>query len=272
MRNALVLALLCATALCACDKGGDEAKGPPPGAPPLLAGPDEGAKPGDPGYVEGYSKGQQTAADAPVSATVVGGPAAAAPAGAPGARPAGAGAPRVAAVAPDGSKALRKPGLWQITSTTSGPPPAARPGGGAPGGGRPGGFGGGGNGTLCVTAESEATRGVLTSRGGPDCVPKVGHNGSTWTLSSTCVNEFQGNSVTRSTSETLTGDLNAKYTLKTTTTTSGAPAEMAQMNATRTTTQSGTWKGACPAGQVGGDFTGADGQKRNLLQGGGGRG
>jgi hypothetical protein len=54
--------------------------------------------------------------------------------------------------------------------------------------------------------------------------------------------------------------------LKSTRTVSGAPRP--EMNRSTTTTVEAAYKGACPAGQKGGDLT-ADGRTVNLLAGGG---
>jgi hypothetical protein len=282
MRKTLIIALMCAASVAACKKAEDASGGPAVGAPPLLAGVDEGAKPGDPGYVAGVSRG-----------TTDGTTMAAAP----------------APVAADGSRPLRKAGLWQLTTVSTGGPAfggagGGRPGGpnggpaggeargpGAPGGagsggfsgGRPGGAGGPGGGfaggppgpvTLCVDAESEAVRGVFSAgRTAPGCEPKLAKAGKGWSASFTCNQDIQGQSVKRVGSQSLSGDLSSKYTVHGTTTISGATGDMARMNSVRTTTVTGVYKGACPAGQRGGDQTGADGQTRNILtaQGGGRR-
>ena len=68
------------------------------------------------------------------------------------------------------------------------------------------------------------------------------------------------------TSASLTGDLASKYTMRSKRTVSGAPRE--EMNRSTTTTVNATYKGACPAGQKGGDLT-VNGNTTNLLAGGG---
>jgi len=267
MRKTLILALMCAASLAACNKDdGSVNVGPEPGAPPLLAGIDEGAKPGDPGYDPNVSTGNAL----PKAAGAAAGPA----------------APRVAAAAPDGSRPVRKAGLWQITRTsTGGPPPGAfgggggrpggAPGGGGPGAGAPGGAAGAGRGpqgpqgpeNLCVDAASEAIRGVFAAPRGQDCTPKLTKTAKGWSQSYTCSNPGRdGATMTTSSNETLTGDLNTRYTVSGTNKVSGG-----DLNFTRTTTVTGVYKGACPAGQKGGDMTDASGQTRNILQGGGGR-
>jgi hypothetical protein len=286
MRKTLIIALMCAASLAACKKAEDATGGPEAGAPPLLAGIDEGAKPGDPGYVAGISKGT---ADGTTMAAV---------------------APAPAPAAADGSRPTRKAGLWQITTVSTGGPTFGGPGGGRPGGaapaagqaggeargasapgaapgagfggGRPGGAGGGFAGgppgpvTLCIDTASEAVRGVFsTGRAAPGCEPKLAKSGKGWSASYTCTQDIQGQSVKRVGAQSLSGDLSSKYTVHGTTTTSGATGEMERINSTRTTTSTGVYKGACPSGQHGGDQTNADGATRNILTapaGGGRRG
>lgn len=287
MRKTLIIGLMCAASVAACKKADDTAQGPAPGAPPLVAGVDEGAKPGDPGYVAGVSTGT---ADGTTLAA----------------------APAPAAV--DGSRPLRKAGLWQITTVSTGAPGPGGPGlgGGRPGGpggdfggsaggqrgpggsgGRPDAAGGGGQArgpggagggfagpqgpvTLCVDADSEAIRGVFSAgRPAPGCEPKLEKKTKGWSASFTCTQDIQGQTVKRVGNQTLSGDLNSKYTVHGTTTISGATGEMARMNSVRTTTVTGVYKGDCPSGQRGGDQTGPDGQTRNILTapaGGGRRG
>jgi len=130
-----------------------------------------------------------------------------------------------------------------------------RPGGGEGGGGRPGGFQGGGG-----------------AGGGqtPCPPPKISKAGAGWSSTSTCKREFGDSAMTIVTKDNLTGDLQAKYSLKATRTVSGAPRP--EMNRSTTTTVNGVYKGACPAGQKGGDLT-VDGATTSLMQGGGrGRG
>jgi hypothetical protein len=128
--------------------------------------------------------------------------------------------------------------------------------------------------TLCVDDNSEAVRGVFAVQRVPGCDPKLAKAGKGWSSSFSCTQDMQGQTIKRSGVQTLSGDLSSKYTVKGTTTISGATGDMARMNSTRTTTTTGAYKGACPAGQTGGDQTSADGQTRNILSqgnGGGGR-
>jgi hypothetical protein len=119
--------------------------------------------------------------------------------------------------------------------------------------------------TLCVDAASEETRGVFIVQRVPGCSPKLAKSGKGWISSFTCTQNIQDQTIKRSGSQTLSGDLDSKYTVRGTTTISGATGDMARMNSTRTTTVTGVYKGACPAGQTGGDQTGSDGQTRNIL-------
>jgi hypothetical protein len=251
MRKTLLIAMMCAASVTACKKPESTAGGPEAGAPPLLAGVDEGAKPGDPGYVAGVSRG-----------TADGATLAAAP----------------APTAVDGSRPVRKSGLWQLTTVSTGGPAPGGPGdfggAGGPGGGGQargpggGGFAGGPQGpvTLCVDANSEAVRGVFSAgRATPGCDPKLEKKGKGWSASFTCTQDIQGQTIKRVGNQTLTGDLNSRYTVHGATTMSGASGDLARMNSARTTTITGVYKGECPSGQRGGDQTGADGQTRNVL-------
>jgi hypothetical protein len=234
MRNTLVVALIAASALAACDRaaeGGDQQgltnwqK-----APPLRAGVDEGATPAPEG--------------APAVA-VAGTDAAAAPAAAAASIPAAAA----------GSVPVRKAGLWKTTVNT--------------------GRGGAQTGELCVDDQSELRRGVFAQTGGgraggQGCTPRIAKQGANWTYSMSCTRNFGDASMKMSSSQTLTGDLTKSYQLKGTTTTSGGPNE--DMNGSRNISASGTYVGPCPAGMRPGDFKGADGQVRNVMQQGQGRG
>jgi hypothetical protein len=234
MRNALVVALVCASALCACSKKTEEQgltnwqK-----APPLLAGVDEGAN-GEPGVPAAAASGSEAA---PVAAGASGTGGAAANGGA---NTGAARTPPPPAAA--GTVPVRKAGLWQTTMDQGRGPQS---------------------GTLCVSAESELRRGVFGGGRGPGCEPKIAKAGAGWTSKVSCTREFGDNVIKMSSSETLTGDLNVRYSIKGTSTTSGSGRE--EMNGARNITGSGVFKGPCPAGAKPGDFTGADGNKRNIF-------
>ncbi|MDB5452247.1 MAG: hypothetical protein JWO33_825, partial [Caulobacteraceae bacterium] len=102
--------------------------------------------------------------------------------------------------------------------------------------------------------------------GAPFTAPRIAKAGAGWSASSTCKREFGETSMTIVTRESVTGDLQSKYTLKSTRTVSGAPRP--EMNRATTTTDEAAYKGACTAGQKGGDLT-AYGRTVNLLAGGG---
>lgn len=188
---------------------------------------------------------------------------AAGPAGAPGAAPdaAGAGtnaAAEAAPAAPDPNKPQRKAGLWQLTSTSDR---------------------GSSTSTLCVTAASEARYNAFArgGRGGGGragaCQPRISKNGSNWRATTDCTNSFGDTTFTTKGTQTITGDLNTRYTMKSAMTMSGGDRGGQTMNSTVT----GEYKGACPAGQKGGDMTMEDGTKRNVFDAprggfGGGRG
>lgn len=274
MRRSLVIALLAAAAVSACGQKQPEVIIDP--APPSNNGGGEGAL-----AVGGATNGARGGAAQPAAAPT---------------------AEEVKAAASDPNRPHRKAGLWQLTasngeaSATStlcvddasevrvnafetrrllpfggrggpggpggggqragGGAPGGAPGGGEGGGGRPGGFQGGGGGG----------GGVQT----PCPPPKIAKAGAGWTSSSTCKRELGDASMTIVTKDSLTGDLQARYSLKATRTVSGAPRP--EMNRATTTTVNGVYKGACPAGQKGGDLT-IDGQTSNLMAGGGrGRG
>ena len=201
-------------------------------APPLLAGVDQGA------VVVATDGGPNPAQVGPTAPAAPGVTAAAAPAAAPGSVP------------------VRKAGLWQTTVNSGRGQPQT--------------------GTLCVDEQSELARSVFAQagaggRGGQGCAPKIarGTNGA-WTATMTCTRSFGDSTVRISSTQTLTGDLNTRYQLKGTTTTSGSPNP--EMDGTRNITASGVYQGPCPAGKKPGDFTGSDGETRNILQGGGGLG
>lgn len=238
MRNTLVVVMLSTAALCSCGEkagGGDQT-----GlvnwekAPPLTAGVDEGA-----------NQGPMTP-----GATPAGGP------GGPGAAPGEQGQARPAsapAAAAPGTVPVRKAGLWQTTMNT----------------GR-----GAQSGQLCVDENTELRRGVFSQGGGggrgPGCDPKIAKSGANWTYSMSCTRSFGDAEVKMSSSQTLSGDLSKSYQLKGSSTTSGGPNP--EMNGTRQISGSGTYVGACPSGMKAGDFKGADGQVRNIMQQGQGRG
>lgn len=226
MRKSIVLVLMCAGALAACHKDAQDM-----GlvnwqkAEPLRAGVDMGAQP---------------AAAAPA------GELAATPAAQPGApaqaQPASTTAPATAAAGP-----VRKAGLWEITSA------------GGPGPGP-----GGGTTKLCVTAESEARRGVFAQgRGGAGCTPKVTKTANGWTATTSCTIDMGDVTMQTSSQQTLTGDLSSRYTITGSSTRSGAPNP--QMNGTSPINVTAAYKGPCPAGQKGGDMTMADGTVRNVF-------
>lgn len=180
-----------------------------------------------------------------------------APGGAPGANPAGGpgggAAASIPAAAP-GTTPVRKAGLWQTTMNS----------------GR-----GAQSGQLCVDEQTELRRGVFSQggggRGGQGCEPKIAKSGANWTYSMACTRSFGDAEVKMSTSQTLSGDLAKSYQLKGTSSTSGGPNP--EMNGTRAISGSGTYVGPCPAGMKAGDFKGADGEVRNIMQQGGqGRG
>jgi len=106
--------------------------------------------------------------------------------------------------------------------------------------------------------------------GGQGCEPKIAKTASGWTSSMSCTRSFGDNSMKVSSRQTLTGDLNSRYQLKGTSSTSGGPSE--DMNGTRNTSATGVYQGLCPAGMKPGDFKGADGQIRNVMTQGQGRG
>ncbi|CAN5264087.1 hypothetical protein BH11PSE2_BH11PSE2_18540 [soil metagenome] len=93
----------------------------------------------------------------------------------------------------------------------------------------------------------------------------ISHAGAGWKSVTNCTREFGENTMKITGTETVTGDLNAKYTMKSHRVTAGEE--------TRTTdiTVNGVYKGACPAGQKAGDIT-IDGRTFNALEGRGGGG
>lgn len=234
MRHAVVVVLFAGLSLAACK--GENAAGDQMGltnwqkAPPLLAGVDEGATEGPAGEPAGPAGGME---------------------GRPG------GAAPVPAAAP-GTVPVRKAGLWQTSVNT--------------------GRGGAQSGQLCVDDQSELRRGVFSQtgggggggRGGQGCEPKIAKSGDNWTYSMSCTRQMGDATLKMSSSQTLSGDLNSKYQVKGTSSTSGGPNP--EMNGTRQISASGSYVGACPAGMKAGDFKGADGQIRNIMQGGGGGG
>jgi hypothetical protein len=268
MRRTLVIALLAAASLSACGQKQPEVIIDP--APPSNAGPAEPGE-GGPQLAQG---GRGSATNSPVAAPPT--------------------AAEVKAAASDPNRPHRKAGLWQLAASNGednssatlcvtdvsearvdafdtrrlfagggrgpggggggqrqGGEGGARPGGGGGFAGPPGGGGGGGG-----------------QRGGAPCPLKVSKDGAGWKASSTCKREFGENSMTIATSGTLTGDLASKYSVRLRRSVTGAPRE--EMNRTTTTTVNATYKGACPAGQKGGDLT-VGGDTINLLAGGGGR-
>lgn len=185
----------------------------------------------------------------------------AAPTGPAAANP-GAATPAAATSAASGAGPRRKPGLWRLTAVGETTTNATlcvteaseatvnafdtrmltpRPGGGGQGGPRPEGAGAGG------------PRPGGGGGGGAQCPPRITKTAAGWQGSATCTREMGEASMQISVSETLSGDLQSKYTLKSRRTISGAP--MPQMNRTIDLTVEGAYAGACPAGQTGGDLT-----------------
>jgi hypothetical protein len=286
MRRVLVIGLLAAVSLSACSekKPAVIVDAPPPDSSP-AAGPNEGA-------VTARAATASASVTAPGTATSVAAqaaPVADVPAG-----------PK------DPSKPYRKAGLWQLTASNGdrtadetlcvSDASEARftvfdsrlGGGGGGGGGRPGGGGFGGpggpggpgargpggpgvpGGPGAPGAGARQGGGRPGGAGGADaCRPKVSKAGSGWKSSTSCTREFGDTVLKISGSATVTGDLNSKYTMKSTRTTAGSSDPT--RNRSVTTTVSGVFKGPCPAGQKGGDLT-TDGTTVNVMQGRGGGG
>lgn len=237
MRKSLVVVLMCAAGLVACDKGQQKAEGaaaPAGGAGPADAAAPAQARTGKPVRKAGLwqiTYGQSTgllcvsnATEASPRADVFAALRSRRGVGSPGARPGGPGGPGV----PGGDRA-RGPGGERG--------PGAGQGGERRGPG--GGFGGGGFGS-------------------PACPPTITKTDTGWTSTSSCTRSMGDRTFKLATSLTLTGDLQTRYVVKGT---------RSAMDVTAPVSITGLYKGACPAGMNPGDYKGADGQIRNLLQG-----
>jgi len=276
MRRSLVIAVLAAATVSACGQKQPEVIIDP--APPSNNGGDAGGA---------------LAAGGPGAAGGAGGATGGAAARTPPT------AEEVKAAASDPNRPHRKAGLWQLTASNGEDsatstlcvddtsearvnafetrrllPFGGRPGGGGPGGGgaRAGGPGGGEGGARPGGEGGGGRPGGFQGGGGggtPCPPPKISKAGAGWSSTSTCKREFGDASMTIVTKDSLSGDLQTKYSLKATRTVSGAPRP--EMNRTTVTTVNGVYKGACPSGQKGGDLT-SNGATTNLMTAGGGRG
>lgn len=116
---------------------------------------------------------------------------------------------------------------------------------------RPGGGGGPGG-------QGGERRGFGGGYGGPACPTRIAKTDAGWTSTASCSRAVGNKTYKLATSLTLTGDLQTGYAVKGT---------RSAMDIAAPVSITGIYKGACPVGMKPGDYKTADGQTRNLLQG-----
>jgi hypothetical protein len=144
-----------------------------------------------------------------------------------------------AAATPSGPP-RRKPGLWSQTMVSEGMTQSTK---------------------ICLDEATEAKMTIWGQQMGEAVCAKnlVTPTVGGWKVESECDFGGMGKNVTTG---TVTGDFNSRYTMKMSTTTTGA--SMVQANGTSTMEMTATWEGACPADMKPGDMTLPGGVKMNL--------
>ncbi|TAJ69866.1 MAG: DUF3617 family protein [Phenylobacterium sp.] len=135
----------------------------------------------------------------------------------------------------------RKPGLWSHTVSSSGSTQAMQ---------------------ICIDEDTDAKMSVWGQAVSKDMCSKNSFAAAPggYAFESECdLGGDMGHVVSKG---AVTGDFNSAYTVKTTSTTTGAA--MAQANGTTEMTLTAKWEGACPAGMKGGDITLPGGMKINM--------
>lgn len=135
-----------------------------------------------------------------------------------------------------GATAVRKAGLWEMTTRSEGVTQVTR---------------------LCAGPGAETSVSVAGPPGAKACSQiQVGGAAHGLEVRSDCTLAGGGRAVSEG---RISGDLGSAYTLAMTSTVTGAPGPL--MNGTRSTTIAAVWKGPCPAGMKVGEIELPDGTR-----------